>query len=106
MLIKESSRQFCPWSIIVIEKTSYYIQSSGVLEDFSMITSKLGSRAQTTIPQSIRTALRLKQGDRIAYSIDGGKVILSRAKHISANDPFAVFTEWDSEADRQAYADL
>ena len=71
-----------------------------------MITSKLGSRAQTTIPQSIRTALQLKQGDRIAYSIDSGKVILSRAKPKSADDPFAVFTEWDSEADRQAYADL
>ncbi len=71
-----------------------------------MITSKIGSRAQTTIPQSIRTALQLKQGDRIAYSIDGEKAMLSRAKPESADDPFAVFTEWDSEADRQAYADL
>ncbi len=73
---------------------------------FSMITSKLTSKAQTTIPQSIRAALRLKKGDTITYSIDGEKVTLSRAKPESADDPFAVFTEWDTEADRQAYADL
>jgi len=71
-----------------------------------MITSKLTSKAQTTIPQPIRTALHLKQGDTIAYSIDGEKVILYRAKSEIIDDPFAAFGEWDSDADRQAYADL
>ncbi|WP_370631619.1 type II toxin-antitoxin system PrlF family antitoxin [Methylovirgula sp. HY1] len=77
-------------------------------ERLLMITSKLTSKAQTTIPQPVRAALHLKEGDEIAYSIEpGGRVVLSRAHpEVSADDPFATFTEWDSDADRKAYADL
>lgn len=73
-----------------------------------MITSKLTSKAQTTIPQAVRNALRLREGDEIEYSILEGKVVISRAqKHEqSADDPFVAFSEWDSEADRKAYANL
>jgi antitoxin PrlF len=71
-----------------------------------MITSKLTSKAQTTIPQSIRTALHLREGDVIAYAIEGDHVILTRATAESSDDPFATFNEWHSEADRRAYADL
>lgn len=71
-----------------------------------MITSKLTSKAQTTIPQPVRAALGLREGDEIAYSIEDGRVILSRAVPAAADDPFRTFTEWDSEADRRAYADL
>lgn len=71
-----------------------------------MITSKLTSKAQTTIPQPIRTALHLKEGDEIAYAIEGDRVILTRAGAETADDPFAAFGEWDTEADRKAYADL
>ena len=49
-----------------------------------MITSKLTSKSQTTIPQPIRSALKLKEGD----------------------DPFRTFGEWDSAADRKAYGKL
>lgn len=71
-----------------------------------MITSTLTSKAQTTIPQPVRTALRLKKGDTIAYAIEGGKVILTRAPSDTVEDPFATFSEWASEADSSAYADL
>lgn len=71
-----------------------------------MITSKLTSKAQTTIPQPIRTALHLKEGDEIAYAIEGDRVILTRAAREAGEDPFATFGEWDSEADRRAYAEL
>lgn len=71
-----------------------------------MITSKLTSKAQTTIPQAVRTALRLREGDELAYVIENGRVILSRAGGDLSDDPFATFGEWDSEADRRAYADL
>lgn len=71
-----------------------------------MITSKLTSKAQTTIPQPIRAALHLKEGDTIAYAIAGEKVILSRAPTEGLDDPFANFDEWNSEADRRSYADL
>jgi len=71
-----------------------------------MITSKLTSKAQTTIPQPVRTALGLHEGDEIAYSIEDGRVILTRAAPLPADDPFHTFTEWNTEADRRAYADL
>jgi len=34
-----------------------------------MITSKLTTKAQTTIPQPVRVALRLEAGDELAYEI-------------------------------------
>lgn len=71
-----------------------------------MITSKLTSKAQTTIPQAVRMALGLREGDEIAYSIENGRVILTRAPVDKPDDPFHAFTEWDSDADRRAYADL
>ncbi|MGV6872930.1 AbrB/MazE/SpoVT family DNA-binding domain-containing protein [Pseudochelatococcus sp. B33] len=71
-----------------------------------MITSKLTSKAQT-IPRAVRAALQLKEGDEIAYTIEDGRVALTQAKPEPAvDDPFATLTEWDSEADRRAYADL
>lgn len=71
-----------------------------------MITSKLRGKAQTTIPQPVRAALQLKEGDELAYEIDGNRVILTKADTVPPNDPFATFSEWESEAGRRAYAKL
>jgi antitoxin PrlF len=71
-----------------------------------MITSKLTSKAQTTIPQPVRAALHLREGDELVYRIEGERVILTKAPTLKPEDPFATFTEWDSEADRKAYGGL
>jgi antitoxin PrlF len=71
-----------------------------------MITSKLTTKAQTTIPQPVRVALGLKEGDAIAYVIEGNRVVLTKASASMQDDPFAVFEEWDTEADRKAYGRL
>lgn len=71
-----------------------------------MIKSKLTTKAQTTIPQPVRAALRLRVGDEIVYQIEGERVILTKALSVAAEDPFATFSEWNSEADRKGYADL
>lgn len=72
-----------------------------------MITSRLTSKAQTTIPQPVRAALRLKEGDEIAYVIEPGRVVLTRARpDAGGDDPFGAFAEWDSAADAEAYAGL
>jgi antitoxin PrlF len=71
-----------------------------------MITSKLTSKAQTTIPLPVRNALHLKGGDELVYSIDGDRVVLSKADRAAVDDPFATFDEWSSEADRRAYDKL
>jgi antitoxin PrlF len=71
-----------------------------------MITSKLTSKAQTTIPQPVRNALHLRPGDELAYVIEKDRIILKRVENDLIDNPFALFTEWDSPADREAYADL
>jgi antitoxin PrlF len=71
-----------------------------------MITSKLTSKAQTTIPLPVRNALRLSVGDELLYQIEGDRVVLSRAERGAIDDPFATFSEWSSEADARAYGDL
>lgn len=71
-----------------------------------MIISKLTSKAQTTIPQAVRNALNLKAGDELAYAIDGDRVVITRRNRSVQDDPFGAFSEWHSDADSQAYADL
>jgi antitoxin PrlF len=71
-----------------------------------MITSKLTTKAQTTIPQPVRNALHLGPGDELAYVVEGDRVILTKARASLPDDPFAAFGEWASEADQRAYADL
>ncbi len=71
-----------------------------------MITSKLTAKAQTTIPQPVRAALGVREGDELAYVIENGRVNSTKARMESAEDPFGAFREWDSDADRKAYAKL
>jgi antitoxin PrlF len=71
-----------------------------------MITSKITSKAQTTIPQPVRAALHLREGDELVYTIDGDRVILTKASREPIEDPFGTFHEWSSEADERAYRDL
>jgi antitoxin PrlF len=70
-----------------------------------MIKSKLSSKAQTTIPQAVRTALGLREGDEIAYKLDRDGVTITRLS-AAPDDPFKTFGEWDTDADHRAYANL
>jgi len=72
-----------------------------------MITSKLTSKARTTIPRPVRAALRLREGDVLSYRIEGARVILAKALAVQAEEyPFGAFAEWNSEVDRRGYADF
>ena len=72
-----------------------------------MITSKLTTKAQTTIPQPVRLALHLQPGDELVYEIDDQRVILRKASRGGKLDnPFRAFSEWNSEADTSAYGKL
>jgi antitoxin PrlF len=71
-----------------------------------MITSRLTSKAQTTIPQPVRKALHLKEGDELAYAIEDGRVTMTKVQPLAAEDPFGAFDDWDGAADRRAYAEL
>jgi antitoxin PrlF len=71
-----------------------------------MISSKLTSKAQTTVPRPVRQALGVRAGDALVYTIERGRVILSKAEAVSGDDPLATFGEWDGDNDRKAYAKL
>jgi antitoxin PrlF len=71
-----------------------------------MITSRITSKSQTTLPRAVRSALGLRPGDTLAYQIEGDRAVLVRQRAEPRDDPFTTFREWDSEADRKAYADL
>ena len=71
-----------------------------------MITSRLTSKGQTTIPRSVRQALNLGERDSLEFELRDGYVILRKARPGHGEDPFATFEEWASEADQLAYADL
>ncbi len=77
-----------------------------------MITSRLTSKAQTTIPQPIRSALGVGPGDEIAYVIENGRVLLTkvvrpvRHRGVPFEDPFVAFSEWESAEDDADFADL
>jgi len=70
-----------------------------------MIVSRLTSKAQTTIPQAVRTALGVQPGDEIACAIEEGRVLVTKAppnyprRGVPFEDPFASFSEWNSAED-------
>jgi antitoxin PrlF len=66
--------------------------------------SKVTAKGQTVLPREVRERLRLKPGDTLRYRLTDDGVVLDTAT--DAGDPFAVFSEWTSEADENAYCGL
>ncbi|GLS22831.1 hypothetical protein GCM10007874_58510 [Labrys miyagiensis] len=72
------------------------------------VTSRLTTKAQTTIPQIVRNALHLDPGDTLRYVITDTSVILEKVQgtHDISENPFAFFHEWASEDDEKAFANF
>lgn len=52
------------------------------------VESTLTDRYQTTVPETVRRALKLNKRDKIHYAIrPGGEVVLTRAEAPDADDP-------------------
>ena len=52
------------------------------------VESTLTDRYQTTVPETVRRALRLGKRDKIHYTVHpGGEVVLSRAESHEGDDP-------------------
>jgi antitoxin PrlF len=77
-----------------------------------MNARKLTSKAQTTIPQAVRLALGVGAGDKVAYAIEDGHVVLTKAQPEAPRraapfaDPFATFWEWNTPEDDEAFKAL
>jgi antitoxin PrlF len=70
------------------------------------VRSKVSIKSQTVLPREVRERLQIRPGDHLRYIIDKNGVRLEKDSPRDADDPFATFTEWASEADEKAYADL
>jgi antitoxin PrlF len=67
--------------------------------------SRVSVKGRTVIPREVREQLRLNPGDTLRYRVTDNGILLDKA--IATTDfPFTVFSEWTSEADEKAYADL
>jgi antitoxin PrlF len=70
------------------------------------VRAKLSTKSQTVIPKQVRDKLGVGPGDLVEFEIRDGEVLIRRAPATDRVDPFAVFHEWSSEADEEAFADL
>jgi antitoxin PrlF len=68
--------------------------------------SKVSVKSQTVLPREVRERLEIGPGDRLRYLVDDDGVRIEKEAPIQEDDPFAAFSEWASEADEEAYADL
>lgn len=67
--------------------------------------SKVSVKSQTVLPREVRITLGIKPGDTLRYRLTDAGVLLDKAP-AEADDPFATFSEWASEADEKAYRNL
>lgn len=72
--------------------------------------SKLTTKHQATIPKLIRKKLALQAGDYIQFHEQNGQVVVSKVEQVDRDYLRSVGmtleSEWLSEADEAAYADL
>ncbi|MCL1491087.1 MAG: type II toxin-antitoxin system PrlF family antitoxin [Pseudanabaena sp. Salubria-1] len=74
-----------------------------------LLVSKVTSKFQTTIPQSIRDVMGISQGDAVVFEIEEGRVFIKRLQPLDLDYLNAVsgtLSEWLSPEDEEAYRDL
>ena len=65
-----------------------------------MIHSRITSKSQVTVPRSVRAALGVAPGDQLAWRLEDGHVVVTRAvASADAVDGLATFAEWSDELD-------
>jgi len=74
-----------------------------------MLTGKITSKGQVTIPKPIRQALQADVGDVIVYEVVGNTVTIRKARSFDVEWHKALSTqleEWNSPANDEAWNDL
>ena len=52
-----------------------------------MITSKITSKGQVTVPKKVRESLGLNEGDSLAYELHENNAVISRIPKLILNGP-------------------
>ena len=74
-----------------------------------MHRARIGSRGRTTIPKTIRDAAGLREGDTIAFEIEGDRLQVRKVipgRHEYLHGLGAMMGEWLSPEDEEAWRDL
>ena len=74
-----------------------------------MLTSRLSSKGQLTVPKKIREIIRVNPGDVVVYEVVEGKVSLKRIEPFDTAFHAALsktMDEWMTPEDEQAFRDL
>jgi antitoxin PrlF len=69
-------------------------------------TARLSAKSQVVIPKEVRERLGIGPGDLLAFEVRGDEIVVRPVPRGQTEDPFALFTEWSSPADDEAYADF
>ena len=74
-----------------------------------MESTKITARGQVTIPKTIRAAADLREGDVIAFEIEGDRLVVRKV--VSRRDKYLhglgeMMGEWLSPEDKAAWRDL
>ena len=74
-----------------------------------MLTNRISSKGQVTLPKRVRQTLGAKPGDLIAYEIEGNVVTLKRVDPFDAAFHAALsqtLGEWSTAEDEEAFRGL
>ncbi len=74
-----------------------------------MKLAKVTSKGQTTIPKAIRMQCGIHEGDILAVTADGNRIIMTKLESLEQaylQSLDATLGEWLSPADEAAYGDL
>ena len=73
-------------------------------------TTKISSKGQVTVPIAIRKARNANPGDFLIWDVsDSGSVVVRHAREVDNSYLSAVsgtLSEWNSDEDEEAFADL
>ena len=74
-----------------------------------MQVAKIGARGRTTIPKAIREAAGLREGDVIAFEIEGDRLVVQKV--VPGRDDYlhgvgATLGEWLSPEDEEAWRNI
>ena len=73
-----------------------------------LLASRVTSTFQITIPQSIRDAMGISQGDVVVFEIEEGRVFIKKLQPLNLdylNAFSGTLSEWSSSKDEEAYRD-
>ena len=66
-------------------------------------TARVSSKAQLVLPKRIREKLGVAPGDTVRFVERDGSIVIERLPRTPFEDPFALFDEWSSPADIEAF---